>query len=175
MGLKIKAVLIAGGAILIFVFVTGMNYRVPPEIIRSPDPRLHTPSIQVELVNDSTADIAKRLQDTLRKIDHPMNLFGLGLATPQIGENQRIIIVKDHYQEYITMINPEITEKRWLMPWTERCLSTKGRYFLKRYMWVKVNYQKIDGLKKEKTFFGPKAAILQQEINHLNGVLISDK
>jgi len=45
---------------------------------------------------------------------------------------------------------------------------------LKRYFGIKVQYQNALGDNFEENIIGPKAAVLQQEIDHLNGVLISD-
>ena len=68
------------------------------------------------------------------------------------------------------MVNPEIIEKKWQLPWLEGCFSLDGMHFTKRYFWTKVRYQDLNGNYHEE--LAPK--IVQQEIDHLNGVLITD-
>lgn len=147
---------------------------IPTEILQVPNDLLTSVSEEVKIFDEEIQGISEVMQTTLEIADFRGHIFGLGLAAPQIGYGQRIIALKNSYGDYQIMINPKIIEQKWLVPWTEKCLSLNGRHFLKRYFWTRVQYQDIEGSDHEEIIIGPKAAILQQEIDHLNGILISD-
>lgn len=143
-------------------------------ILQSPDKRLYTASTKV-IDFDEAKKIAQKLIDVTRNVDKPLN-FWLGMAAPQVGYNKRVVILRKSYQNYIVMVNPEIVDKTWLLPSIERCYSLKdrGRYLLKRYFWLKIKYQDLEGRYHKDNVFGFRAYTMQQEIDHINGVLISD-
>ena len=147
---------------------------VPEEILQMPNEILTSVSEEVVVFNEQTKKISEKISETINKADFRGHIFGLGLAAPQLGYKQRIIALKSSYGNYQIMVNPKIIEQKWNLPWTEKCLSLDGRHFLKRYFWVKVEYQDIDGNDFKEIIIGARAAVLQQEIDHLNGILISD-
>lgn len=161
--------------VIIILFLLLPNKSVPESIIAEPSDILHTRSKEIEMFDESTKKLGNKLTGTIESLDHPFSFLGLGLAAPQIGENKRIISIRTDRHKYTIMINPVITQKKWLLPWTEKCFSLEGRHLLKRYMWVQVQYQDINGNKHETTLIGPTAAILQQEIDHLDGILINER
>lgn len=124
--------------------------------------------------DEETIHTVDQLKGGLEEVDSRFHVFGLGLSAPQIGSNKRIIAIKTSYKNYEIMINPEIVEQKWLFPWSERCLSVDGRHTLTRALWVKVAYHTLSNEKREQVLIGPRAAVLQQEIDHLNGKLIID-
>jgi len=147
---------------------------VPTEILQEPNTILTSVSEEVTAFDAQTKHISEELKTVIKKTDFRGHIFGLGLAAPQLGYSQRIIALKNSYGDYQIMVNPKIVDQKWLLPWTEKCFSLDGRHFLKRYFWVKVQYQDIEGNDFEEIIIGPRAAVLQQEIDHINGVLISD-
>ena len=160
--------------VAIYVGYAAWPRSIPPEIIQEPNKILTSISEEVTTFDEQTKQIAEELKTVIVKADFRGHIFGLGLAAPQLGYNQRIIALKSSYGNYQIMVNPKIVEQKWHLPWTEKCLSLEGRYFLKRYFWIKVQYQDIEGNDFEETVIGPRAAVLQQEIDHIDGVLISD-
>ena len=70
--------------------------------------------------------------------------------------------------------NPEILNKKWLIPTISACLSLRGVYLIMAYQWIKVRYQDLKGNHNERIFKGRMAVVLQQEIDHINGKLIRD-
>lgn len=106
---------------------------------------------------------------------------GIGLAAPQVGLAQRLIIVDPvgaRHQARI-LFNPEI----W---WTsedtntdvEGCLSIPGKHGLvTRHDRVKVTYYNRHGLRQELDTEDDHllARVLQHEIDHLDGTLFIDK
>lgn len=96
---------------------------------------------------------------------------GVGIAAPQLGYNDCIIIVND-----VVMINPTITAKSdETFKSEEGCLSLpniKGK--VNRSWEVTVEYENEDGECETEQFTGLDSAIVQHEIDHLNGVLFTD-
>lgn len=147
---------------------------IPSKIVQEPDTRLHTRSEEVTVFDEETAKIADELRAVIKKVDSPLKVFGLGMAAPQIGYNKRIIALKNSYDDYLIMVNPESIEEKWQLPSPSTCFSLKGMHFLQRPFWMKMKYQDLDGNPQEMTLIGLKAATMKQEIDHLNGILLTD-
>lgn len=83
-------------------------------------------------------------------------------------------------QDFISetiLINPQIIWKsERFQSSQEGCLSLPGlQGRVQRYIAVEVEYYTPQGQKKKKKFSGYNAAIVQHEIDHLDGVLFTDK
>jgi len=121
-------------------------------------------------------------EDMVKHIKNPDN-GGVGLAAPQVGVNKRLIVVslmKDYEDETfrtIAMINPEIIEHSGeTCVDVEGCLSVPGESGdVTRYNWVKVTFLDPEGKKYAMRLENLAARIVQHEIDHLNGVLFTDK
>ncbi len=108
---------------------------------------------------------------------------GIGLAAPQVGVNKRIIVVglaKDRDDEsypLVLMINPAITKKSTETSVEEEwCLSLPGlRGNVVRPSTIEVEWIDLKGKKMKKTVTWLGAKVVQHEVDHLDGVLISDK
>ena len=112
--------------------------------------------------------IASDLLDTLKAHAH----HSVGLAANMIGEQKRIIAVKDG-ETYLAMLNPEIVKKSAKQyKVTEGCLSLDGERETVRHDWVEVKYRDIDFRKQKQKFTGFTAQIIQHEIDHCEGILI---
>lgn len=107
---------------------------------------------------------------------------GLGLAGPQIGIMERIAVVLDIEDDTdpsstLLMVNPTLIEKsEEKLDSEEGCLSIPGRvYLVPRHKNVTVKYHhplKGEVIRKAE---GLLAAVIQHELDHLDGILISDK
>ena len=121
-------------------------------------------------------------EDMVKHIKNPDN-GGVGLAAPQVGVNKRLIVVslmqdyEDEGYRTIAMINPEIIEhSSETCTDTEGCLSVPGESGeVTRYNWVKVTFLDPEGRKYAMKLENLAARIVQHEIDHLNGVLFTDK
>ncbi len=108
---------------------------------------------------------------------------GIGLAAPQVGVNKRMVVVglpkgqDDEEYPLILMINPKITQKSSETEVGEEgCLSLPNlRGNVVRSLWVEAEWLDIKGKKMKKMITGFGAKVIQHEIDHLDGVLISDK
>ncbi len=108
---------------------------------------------------------------------------GVGLAAPQVGVNKRIIVVSlmktydDETFRTIPMINPEIIEHTAeTCSDKEGCLSVPGESGdVERWSWVRVAFLDLEGKKYAMRLTDLAARIVQHEIDHLDGVLFTDK
>ena len=116
-------------------------------------------------------------------------LEGVGLAAPQVGKNKRIIaiyipesaaLVRDnveHYPMHI-LINPtyQTDEQTPVVDDFEGCYSVASKAGkVPRYQSIKLTYQNEQGQFITKIESGFYARVLQHEIDHLNGILITDR
>lgn len=101
---------------------------------------------------------------------------GIGLAAPQVGVGQRIVILLDlDTHEAKAWINPVILQADGWMWHEEGCLSLPGQRVRKmRSQWVKVGAHDEFGVYHEFERRNLEAACVQHEIDHLNGVLMTD-
>lgn len=103
---------------------------------------------------------------------------GFGLAAPQVGVNKRLIVVKVN-QLYTAMINPVIikySEREDISK--EGCLSIRlgaKRYDVPRRRSVIVTYLDLTGKQQELKAAKRLAYCIQHEVDHLDGILISEK
>jgi peptide deformylase len=101
---------------------------------------------------------------------------GVGLSAPQVGVNQRILVIdcsggSDRNQQ-IAMINPVVTETSGEQRGPEGCLSFPGLFAdVTRPNVVKVKGVNLDGKEVEIEGEGLLARALHHEIDHLDGVL----
>lgn len=156
-----------------------MNMR---EIITTPDPRLRQRSTKVSQITDETREI---IADMVRlSLDwekaHPFELSA-AMAAPQMGVNQRIIIVRDDFDDkknnsFTALINPEVIKTDGkVIKEHEGCLSVPEIYGLVgRPHKVKVKAMLEDGTEVRLKADGYLARTLMHEIDHLNGVLFID-
>jgi peptide deformylase len=96
----------------------------------------------------------------------------LGLAAVQIGVKKRAILVRESLTSpTIAMVNPVITGRSSEMVGSiEGCMSIPGEHYIVR-RWKRIHVRYRDG---HKVASGLLAFVLQHEIDHLGGVLISD-
>lgn len=150
------------------------NYRSPYKgILQEPDERLRKVSKKVNKIDKTVVEVANQLVNNLKKIDRGF-IPWLGISAPQIGYNLRVIAIKKGFRKYKLMVNPEFTDQKWFLPAISGCYSLNGLYLLKSPYWVKVSYLDLKGRKYIETFRGGMAVLLKQEIDHLNGRLVSD-
>ncbi len=108
---------------------------------------------------------------------------GIGLAAPQIGVSQRIVVYDERHvpapripaQHRGVFINPEVLESDGTSGDGEACLSFPGEYFkVPRAERVLARSRTIDGDVYEFEADDLLARLVQHEVDHLNGRLIVD-
>ncbi|MEO0918852.1 MAG: peptide deformylase [Pseudomonadota bacterium] len=105
---------------------------------------------------------------------------GRGLAAPQVGVSSRVFVTdvtwKDADWTPIAFVNPAVVaQSDDMTTGPEACLSIPGRAFdVARPVWVMARWQDADGAAQEARLEGPQAICFCHELDHLNGVLITD-
>jgi len=106
---------------------------------------------------------------------------GAGLAAPQVGRSERLIVFNEMGDERqwlneMVLVNPRIVEKSPNTDVeTEGCLSFPGMDGpVSRPVWVKVEAQTTNGQPFRKTFSGWEARLFQHEFDHLEGIMYVD-
>jgi peptide deformylase len=149
------------------------------DIVLMGDPVLRREAEEVTVFDDGLKSLVRDMFETMYHAD------GIGLAAPQIGLPQRIIVVDlrrpdeedDGEPERVALINPVVTEEsRETYKQSEGCLSIPGlEEIVERPVWVRVEGQDPDGndvVIEAEDLFG---RALQHEIDHIEGVLFVDR
>lgn len=139
-------------------------------IILNPDERLHRTNRPVEMITDEVIDLLEGLRETMIAHD------GIGIAAPQIGKNIQVAIVEVEEGEYLELINPEIIDKKGANLDVEGCLSIPHVYgVVERASEITVRYYDREGDEMEIQAFDYLARAIQHEIDHLRGILFTEK
>jgi peptide deformylase len=137
------------------------------------DPVLRQPAAPVVEVTDELHRLMDDMFDTMYAEE------GVGLAAPQIGVSQRLIVIdaREEDTQPFVLINPEIVEfSDDLDRAEEGCLSIPGlREVVERSWAVRVRGLDRDGTPMEIDAEGLLARILQHEVDHLDGILFVDR
>lgn len=144
------------------------------KILEVPNPILKKKCAPVAKVTD---ELRKLMNDMLETMyDAP----GVGLAAPQVGILQRIVVIdvtRDNEPKHpYKMINPVITahSEKTLMH-DEGCLSVPEQYApVERFETVTVEYTDENGKKQTLSADGLLAICIQHELEHLEGKLFID-
>lgn len=142
-------------------------------LVTEPTPSLRERSQEVALSEVTTADFQHfidALARTMFKED------GIGIASPQVGKNIRVIIV--NLKEGPTaFINPELIKRSdATAEGEEACLSVPGRSgIVTRHKRVTVRAVNRFGRRVEIEANGLMSVVFQHEIDHLDGILYIDR
>jgi peptide deformylase len=131
----------------------------------------------------SKATPVDRFDDALRaqvaRMGGLMNdALGVGLAAPQIGLSQRLLVYRVGQEApLIALVNPEIEwSSRDQEEAEEGCLSIPGvAVDVERPVHVRVRAQDESGAERVVEASGLEARVIQHELDHLNGILILDR
>ena len=126
--------------------------------------------------------LSKDIQNLIKQMIPTMYLKdGVGLAAPQVGELVQICIISREYNKDKTkdlvLINPVWKKASVLKEWSdEGCLSVPDVYG-KVKRWKKIRLQALDRDSKEVniTVSGFLAKIIQHEVDHLHGIIFTEK
>ena len=143
------------------------------KLVTLPDQILRTKAEAVD-PKEITSDYYQKLVDEMIRVMHEHN--GIGLAAPQVGVSERVIIV-NHADGDLPVFNPELSEFSWRKITDEEgCLSIPGVYGLvKRHYKLRVRGFDRSGNSLDMPAAGLLARGFQHEVDHINGVLFIDK
>ena len=127
-------------------------------------------SKEVEVVDDKIRELMNDMVETMHKYD------GVGLAAVQVGILKRIIVI-DLYDEkpILKLANPVILKTKGTQKVEEGCLSFPNKFVqVERPNEVTVEAINENGDKVKITGTGLLAQALLHEIDHLNGIVLTD-
>ena len=101
---------------------------------------------------------------------------GMGIAAPQVGIGRAVALVRTPEQETITLINPRVIEEAPGDEQYEGCLSFFDvRGMVPRPLVLHVEHQDVDGQRRITIFDRGTARLVAHEVDHLFGVLYTDR
>lgn len=144
------------------------------QIVIAPDQMLRAKTKLVKKVTPELLKIIEQMVNLTKTFTDPE---GVGLASTQIGRDEKFFITKNHKKEFEPVFNPQILS---FGPKTkvffEGCLSIPNYYGeVTRPTTIKVKYMDYYGNMVTKTLSGIAAWIFQHEVDHLEGKLFVDK
>jgi len=142
-------------------------------ILHYPDPFLKLSATPVSVVDAQVKALARDMADTM------YGAPGVGLAAPQVGIGQRLVVLdcarKEEPPNLITAINPEIVSREGTVSEEEGCLSVPEYYArVTRSARVRVRFLDLEGQTVELDAEDLLAIAFQHEIDHLDGILFID-
>lgn len=147
------------------------------DILKLPDPRLKQVAEPVERFDEDLRGFVADLEET--RLAGPA---AVGIAAPQVGRFQRIVIVdvsgrpKTPNHGYMILVNPEIVHWEGYAIGREGCLSVPdytGNVI--RATGIRLKAQDLDGRETEYAMEGYEARAVQHEMDHLDGLLFVDR
>lgn len=163
------------------------------QILTYPNPLLREVSTPVKTFDQKLKTLAADMIETMYAAS------GIGLAAPQIGELQRLLVIdtrprlseeeleKSRYEnddqteleskikQPLILVNPEIVSGQGKTTFDEGCLSVPSFFeTVERYDVVEVKAFDLDGKEFRFTTDGLLAICIQHEMDHLEGTLFID-
>jgi peptide deformylase len=144
------------------------------EILKYPNPVLSKVAAPVKNITGKTVQLVSDMLETMYAAP------GVGLAAPQVGQSQRIIVLDiDHEnpgKRVYKLINPVIAHAEGEVTWEEGCLSVVD-FTAEVRRAAQVEVVASDENEKEVRIAaeGLLAVALQHEIDHLDGKLFIDR
>lgn len=147
------------------------------EILTYPDERLERIAQPVERFDDALRAFIADLEETMRA-----GPGGVGIAAPQAGRAERIVIVdvsskpKIKHHGRLVLVNPEITHWEGFVVGREGCMSVPD-YTGNVIRAERITLEAFDefGTPLHYEFEGYEARAVQHEIDHLDGLLFLDR
>jgi peptide deformylase len=135
---------------------------------------------QEEPILRQRAKRVPRVDDSIRKliddmVDTMVAAPGVGLAAPQVGVGLRVIVFKTD-QNLHALVNPEMVKSEGEQVGLEGCLSIPGYVGeVKRALRVVARGLNRQGKMVKVKGDGLLARAIQHEIDHLDGILFTDR
>lgn len=131
---------------------------------------LRKKSREVDEITPRIITLLDDMIETMRKAN------GCGLAAVQVGVLRRVVVIETEDDGLFELINPVIIRKSGTQEGHEGCLSLPGKWGItKRPQCVTVRALDREGNEFELTGYDLLAKALCHEIDHLDGILYTDK
>jgi peptide deformylase len=137
------------------------------------DPVLKSRATPVDRFDDTLHQQVQRMAGIMK------DAIGVGLAAPQLGISQRLLVYRiGSDAPLITLVNPELewTSEGEREVFEEGCLSIPGVAIdVERPIHVRVRARDERGDERLVEASGLEARVIQHEMDHLDGVLMLDR
>lgn len=139
---------------------------------------LARPAVRVREFGPKLHHLLDRMLETMREAP------GVGLAAPQVGIDLRVAVVEypddeddpENTMRVYELINPEIIRTKGSEVGQEGCLSIPGLVAdVDRATYLLIRAQDRNGREYRLKAYDWLARVLQHEIDHLQGVLMTDR
>ena len=150
-------------------------------VLTHPNPALRKISTKVDSI-ESVKDLIKDLVDTCNV------KMGAGLAAPQIGVTERVVVIKpkvfgidnpdpsEYNPDFMVLVNPVLELTGDQIEWKEGCLSLPDlEAKVKRHETCLLKYTSETGEEKKLIAEWPFSGGLQHECDHLDGKLFINR
>jgi peptide deformylase len=136
--------------------------------------------IPANVLRQKGQEVGKISKKTLALIDEMTRVLkmanGIGLAAPQLGVLQRIVVIAPEGMRPTPLINPRVLKTEGTQTGQEGCLSIPGLYGdVTRPVYVEIEAQDRRGNLRRFQLEELGARVALHEIDHLDGVLFIDK
>ncbi len=139
-------------------------------VVKIPDAVLRQKAAEVDRLGKNLQELISDMMRIMR------DAHGIGLAAPQVGVAQRVIVIAPGDTKPMAMINPKIVKFDGKMIGEEGCLSIPGLYGdVERHAYIEVEAYDRNGRPLVYELEGMPARVVQHEIDHLDGILFTDK
>jgi peptide deformylase len=138
------------------------------------DPVLTQVASPVARFDDALATLVRDMFETMYAAP------GRGLAAPQVGVPTRVFVVDTKWKEAepapMVFVNPRIAaQAEHTLVGQEACLSIPGKSFdVRRPVWVDMEWRDVEGTPQKGRFEAVQAVCICHELDHLDGVLITE-
>ncbi len=155
------------------------------KIVTIPQKVLTTPTREIKKIDRKIRRLVTDMEKTLLTQKDPQ---GVGLAAPQVGVDLALFVIKIKPRSPTDVyINPKIVSRgKELTKYPKKedeseekmegCLSIPKIWApLRRPVKVKLAWQDLEGKMNTEWFSGFNAIIVQHEVDHLNGILFTQR
>jgi len=151
------------------------------DIVLEGDPRLRQKAVKIRQVDDSIRKLAGDMYETIPVAE------GVAVAAPQVGVSRRLIVIRytetdeendEDEGDVVTyrLANPEIVRGHGNQVGLEGCLSIPGWVGeVPRFESITVKGIDMENKPVRVKASGYLARIFQHEIDHLDGILFTDR
>ncbi|MFP4539863.1 MAG: peptide deformylase [Candidatus Paceibacterota bacterium] len=155
------------------------------QILQKGNPLLEQKTREIETgeySSDHLKDLVKRMSKALKEEED-----GFAIAAPQIGESVRVFLVSGELVRQLKRSDEPQPDKVYVNPYIikrsketelmeEGCLSVRWWYgYVERYRKVKIKAFTEDGKPFQEGASGVMSQVFQHEIDHLDGILFTEK
>ncbi len=145
-----------------------------PKLVTVPDPLLREKCVDATKSGDDLIVLVALMREVMA-VCRADGIDAAAIAAPQVGVLERIVVIETPSFDDV-LINPVIVKTTGTQKRLEGCLSfPKGvHYLMERANIVKFRYSNLAGEQHTMKFHDFFAAMIQHELDHLDGVLMDD-